>query len=81
MRELIDIRREACPMTYVRVKLRLEALAEGEELEVWLAGEEAARSVPRSAKEEGHQVLSLTEQPGGFCQLLIRKQKRNDPWR
>ena len=68
-------------MTYVRVMLRLEALAEGDELEVLLTGEEAARNVPRSVREEGHQVLSISEQQGGFRQLLIRKQKRNDPWR
>ena len=33
----VDITREVCPMTYVRTKLRLETLGNGEVLEVFLA--------------------------------------------
>lgn len=53
----LDITREVCPMTYVRVKLALEQLASGQTLEVYLTGDEPCRNVPRSAREEGHQVL------------------------
>jgi tRNA 2-thiouridine synthesizing protein A len=60
----LDITREVCPMTYVRVKLALEALPDGGELEVWLTGAEPLRNVPRSAREDGHEVLAL-EQPEG----------------
>jgi TusA-related sulfurtransferase len=68
----LDITGEACPMTYVRTKLKLETLAEAQVLEVWLRGEEPLKNVPRSAREEGHQVLSL--QPSGErWRLLIQK--------
>jgi tRNA 2-thiouridine synthesizing protein A len=70
----LDITREVCPMTYVRTKLRLEALGEGELLEVLLRGEEPLRNVPRSAREEGHAVLSVEALPEGVHRLLIRKQ-------
>ncbi len=70
----LDITREVCPMTYVRTKLRLEGLAPGELLEVLLKGEEPLRNVPRSAREEGHEVLSLEALPSGVHRLLLRKQ-------
>lgn len=69
----LDITGEACPMTYVRTKLRLEALAPGEVLEVLLRGEEPKRNVPRSAREEGHAVLSLEPAGGGAWRVLIRR--------
>ena len=70
----LDITREVCPMTYVRTKLRLETLAPGELLEVLLTGDEPLRNVPRSAREEGHEVLGLERLPSGAHRLLIRKQ-------
>ncbi len=67
----VDITAEVCPMTYVRVKLALERLAPGEVLEVWLTGEEPLKNVPRSVREDGHEVLCL-EASEGKSRLLIR---------
>jgi len=58
----------------VRTKLRLEALGPGELLEVLLRGDEPLRNVPRSAREEGHEVLLVEPLPTGVHRLLIRKQ-------
>jgi tRNA 2-thiouridine synthesizing protein A len=69
----VDITREVCPMTYVRTKLALEPLGEGELLEVLLKGEEPLRNVPKSAREEGHQVVSMTERPDGVTALVLKK--------
>lgn len=73
----IDITREVCPMTYVRTKLKLESLPPGELLEVVLRGAEPLRNVPRSAREEGHEVVSLQEEPEGqgVWRLVLRKSK------
>lgn len=60
-------------MTYVRTKLRLETLVPGDLLEVFLTGEEPVRNVPRSARDEGHEVVSLEPQAGGIWRLLLRK--------
>ena len=38
----IDVRREVCPMTFVRVRLMLDRIAAGAVLEVLYSGEEAA---------------------------------------
>ncbi len=59
-------------MTYVRVKLALETLSPGDELLVRLKGEEPIRNVPRSAKLDGHQVLSLTPCEDGAFELRLR---------
>ncbi|MBK7860170.1 MAG: ThiF family adenylyltransferase [Archangiaceae bacterium] len=67
----VDITREVCPMTYVRVKLALEKLEKGRLLEVWLKGEEPLKNVPQSAREEGHQVLDLTPH-GDRSRLLLK---------
>jgi tRNA 2-thiouridine synthesizing protein A len=67
----VDITREVCPMTYVRVKLALENLGKGALLEVWLKGEEPLKNVPQSAREEGHTVVSLQPQ-GDRSRLLLK---------
>lgn len=67
----VDITKEVCPMTYVRVKLALERLVRGNVLEVWLTGEEPLRNIPRSALADGHEVVSL-EAVEGRSRLLIR---------
>lgn len=72
----IDITREICPMTYVRVKLALEALPDGGVLEVQLKGAEPLKNVPRSAREDGHEVLSLDALPDGTSRLVLRAHHR-----
>ena len=72
----LDITREVCPMTYVRTKLKLESLGQGAVLEVLLKGDEPLRNVPRSAREEGHEVLTLEARPDGSHRLLLRKHGR-----
>ncbi|MEW5737776.1 MAG: sulfurtransferase TusA family protein [Myxococcota bacterium] len=72
----IDITHEVCPMTYVRVKLALEALPEGAVLEVRLKGAEPLKNVPRSAKEDGHEVLALEALADGTSRLVLRAHHR-----
>jgi tRNA 2-thiouridine synthesizing protein A len=58
-RAQVDLRPFACPITFVKTRIALERLAEGDVLEVWLAAGEPVESVPRSAEEEGHRVLAI----------------------
>lgn len=69
----IDITAEVCPMTYVRTKLKLETLEQGELLEVLLRGDEPLKNIPRSAREEGHEIVSLQPLEGGVHRLILRK--------
>ncbi|RKH10019.1 sulfurtransferase TusA family protein [Corallococcus sp. CA053C] len=72
----LDITREVCPMTYVRTKLKLESLPAGTLLEVLLKGDEPLKNVPRSARDEGHEVVSLEPRGDGTHRLVVRKQGR-----
>jgi len=52
----LDLTGVPCPMNWVRTKLALESLEPGEELSVALDDGEPIESVPRSAREDGHEV-------------------------
>lgn len=69
----IDITNDVCPMTFVRTRLALDRMMPGEILRVRLKGEEPLRNVPRSAQEQGHQVLSLETDSAGVSVLLLRR--------
>ncbi len=60
-------------MTFVRTRLALDRMAPGKRLLVRLKGDEPARNVPRSAVEQGHEILSTTTDPDGAVLLLIRR--------
>lgn len=68
----VDIRAHVCPMTWVRVKLALEALESGQVLEVELRGEEPLRNVPRAAELDGHTLLGQ-EVRGADALVWLRK--------
>lgn len=55
-------------MTFVRCRLMLDRMASGQVLEVLYSGAEPGRNLPRTAVEQGHEVLS---QENG--RLLLRK--------
>lgn len=61
-----------CPLNFVKTKLALEELAAGELLEVILDEGDAMLNVPRSLKEEGHQIVRVTPE-GETFKVLIQK--------
>lgn len=69
----LDIRTELCPMTFVRTRLALDRLAPGQVLRVRLRGAEPIANVPRTAREQGHEVISLTDDGEGGAVLLLRR--------
>lgn len=71
--QVLDISNEVCPMTFVRTRLALDRMAPGQVLLVKLRGDEPLRNVPRTATEQGHQVLSLDAGPDGVSLLRLRR--------
>jgi TusA-related sulfurtransferase len=69
----IDITAETCPMTFVRTRLALDALATGQILLVRLAGADPLANVPRAAADQGHDPLELLPQADGSWLLVIQK--------
>jgi TusA-related sulfurtransferase len=68
-----DVTDVVCPLTFVKALAALDELEDGRILEIRLNDGEAARNVPLSLKDEGHQVLRLTDNGDGTCTLLVRK--------
>jgi len=69
---VLDLRGVACPNNFVRAKLELEEMRSGEILEIIIDDGEPIKNVPRSIKEEGHQILKA-EKIDNCWRLLIKK--------
>ncbi|MBR6309916.1 MAG: sulfurtransferase TusA family protein [Paludibacteraceae bacterium] len=69
----LDITKEHCPMTFVKTKLKLAQIAEGDILEVLLTEGEPLNNVPRSATEQGFKVLEITKIEGNIYKVIIQK--------
>lgn len=68
----LDLRGTPCPLNFVKTKLALEELGEGELLEITIDDGDPVRNVPRSVKDEGHQILKVEKLDEAF-KLLIKK--------
>lgn len=73
MKHTLDITQEHCPMTFVRTKLKLAQIAKGDTLEVLLSEGEPLDNVPRSAQEQGYNVLSVEHVGGTTHRVIIEK--------
>ncbi|HEX2055309.1 MAG TPA: sulfurtransferase TusA family protein [Nitrospiraceae bacterium] len=70
-----DLRGVACPMNYVKTKLKLEMMEAGEKLEVWLDAGEPIRNVPMSLRNDGHKIMKEgpLDQDGKHFAILVEK--------
>jgi TusA-related sulfurtransferase len=68
----LDLRGTPCPINFVRTKLKLEQIAPGEQLEVWLDGGEPIEQVPDSLRMEGYEIEAIDDQSGYFA-LRVRR--------
>ena len=71
--DTVDITDVVCPTTFVKAKIALEELEEGEILSVKMNDGEPVQHVPRSIKEEGHQILKLIDNEDGTYNLIVKK--------
>jgi TusA-related sulfurtransferase len=68
-----DITDVVCPVTFVKAKVALEELDDGQVLALRMHDGEPVQNVPRSIKEEGHKILKLNRNDDGTYTLLVRK--------
>ena len=71
--DTVDITDVVCPTTFVKAKIALEELEEGQILSVKMNDGEPVQNVPRSIKEEGHQILKLLDNGDGTYNLIVKK--------
>ena len=69
----VDITDKVCPMTFVKAKVAIDELEDGEMLDIRMNEGEPVQNVPRSMKEEGHQILKLIDNEDGTYTLYVKK--------
>ena len=60
-------------MTFVKAKLHLEQLEPGDTIEILLAAGEPLDNVPRTAAEQGYQVLETIHVRDNIHKVVIKK--------
>lgn len=71
--DTVDITDVVCPLTFVKAKVAIDELDDGQILAVKMNDGEPAQNVPRSLKEEGHQILKLNNNEDGTYTLIVKK--------
>ena len=71
--DTVDITDVVCPVTFVKAKVALEELDEGQILSIRMNDGEPVQNVPRSIKEERHQILKLDDNEDGTYTLYVKK--------
>lgn len=69
----VDITDVVCPVTFVKAKVALEELNNGQILEIKLNDGEPIQNVPRSLKNEKHKILSVNNNEDGTYTIAVVK--------
>ena len=69
----VDITDKVCTLTFVKAKVALDELEDGEVIAIRMNDGEPVQNVPRSIKEEGHQILKLNTNDDGTYTLFVKK--------
>lgn len=71
----LDITSDICPITMVKTKLLLEDMPVGEIATIRLNSGEPLENVPRTLRDQGHEVLELEPEAAGSAvhRLVVKK--------
>ena len=71
--DTVDITDKVGPLTFVKAKVAIDELDDGEIIAIRMNDGEPVQNVPRSIKEEGHQILKLVNNEDGTYNLIVKK--------
>jgi TusA-related sulfurtransferase len=71
--QTIDLRGVSCPTNFVKAKLALEDIENGEIAQILLDDGEPVKNVPRSLKADGHKLIGLKQAEEGYYILELEK--------
>ena len=71
--DTVDITDVVCPVTFVKAKVALEELDEGQILSIRMNDGEPVQNVPRSIMEEGPPPPKLDDNEDGTYTLYVKK--------
>lgn len=69
----VDITDVVCPVTFVKAKVAIEDLDEGQVLEIRMNEGEPVQNVPRSLKDEGHKIVNVVGEADGTYRVFVVK--------
>ena len=69
----VDITGVVCPITFVKTKVAIEELEDGQVIEVKMREDEPVRNVPRRLKEEEHKVILAVNNHDGTFTIYVEK--------
>jgi len=70
VRQRLDLRGVACPLSWAKAKVALADLAPRDLLEIALDDPRGARDLPRAAEAEGHQVVTTRADETGWVIVI-----------
>ncbi|MBI5182327.1 MAG: sulfurtransferase TusA family protein [Nitrospirae bacterium] len=73
--KVLDIKGEICPYTFVKSKLALEEMEDGEVLKVIVDYPPATENVPRSLEKEGNEVISVEKVGEKLWEIIVKKKE------
>ncbi len=74
----IDLKGEVCPYTFVKSLLTLEEMEEGQVLRVTVDYPPSVENVPRSLKNEGHEIIEVRRINAIDWSIAVRKLALNE---
>jgi len=69
----VDITDVVCPITFVKTKVALEEIEDGQIIEIKMNSGEPIMNVPRSLKDEGHKVIQVVNNQDGTYNVFVLK--------
>ena len=69
----LDITNEHCPMTFLKTKIQLSKIIKGDILEVFVREGEPLDNIPKSATEQGFEVLNIAHVKDNIHKIYIKK--------
>jgi tRNA 2-thiouridine synthesizing protein A len=69
----VDITDVVCPVTFVKAKVALEEIENGQILEIRLNDGEPIQNIPRSLKNEKHKVSHVEKNQDGTYNVTVIK--------
>ncbi|MDQ0202326.1 sulfurtransferase TusA family protein [Pectinatus haikarae] len=71
--DFVDITDVVCPVTFVKAKMSIEDLEDGQILGIKMNEGEPILNVPRSFKDEGHKVIEVNDNEDGTFTIFVEK--------
>ena len=71
--DTVDITDVVCPVTFVKAKVALEELEDGEILAIRMNDGEPVQNAPTKIEAEGHQIVQLNNNEDGTYTLSVKK--------